>query len=72
MTFFVCATPYVSANVMPIIATRLHAPAAFARRRNAICDRTMASFAPSGLILKPITMLATTGMMNTNTMAMTI
>ena len=69
-TFCVCATPYVRATVTQIMATRLNAPAAFARRRNAICVRAIASLAPVGLTLKPMTMLAIAGMAKTSAIAM--
>ena len=52
------------------MATRLNAPAAFARRRNAICVRAIASLAPVGLTLKPMTMLAIAGMAKTSAIAM--
>ena len=73
--WLIAATPKVSVAVTPIIATTLHAAAAIARRRNALCLRTVAAltsaasrFAETG-IRKPATTEATAGIRNINAWA---
>ena len=56
----------------PIMATRLQTAEATARRRNALCLRPMASFAPVSGMRKPATTEATAGIRNTNAWAMII
>ena len=72
MVCWVAATPTVRVSVTPIIATRLHTAEATARRRNALCLRPMASFAPVSGMRKPATTEATAGIRNTNACAMII